>query len=247
MKILVISLPTASQRRLDVTVQFEKLGLEFEFFDAIDGRKGVPEKFHKYVNYQALDEFWRPLTTAEIACALTHAFACEYVFNSLEEPTIILEDDAILATDFAILVGSGLLEKSGFELVLLYHNNTRAVKWPKRELFAQYHLRVPLKAPWGAVAYFVTPTSARKIVDLSLPIAGVADWGFDILDLKTSCIVPRIVEHPPIEASQSTMTERGMLIEYPKHRRKTLWQKIFDKKYRRYFYRKVRSEWIYKP
>ncbi len=247
MRILVISLPGDEARRGAIAARLGELGLDFSFFDAIDGRDGLAPDLEPLVDRAALDAFWRPLTDAEIACSLTHAFACRKVAEDLREPTIILEDDALVGEDFARLARSGLLERTGHELVLLYHNNTRVVKWPKTRLFGGYTLRVPLKAPWGAVAYYVSPAGAATIAARSLPITGVADWGFDILEMRTSCIVPRIVEHPPIDPSQTTMPERDFDIKMPDKKRRTVWQKALDPKYRRYFFRKLRAEWIYKP
>lgn len=247
MKIIVTSLPDDTDRRQKIAARIDELGLDFEFFDAIDGRNGIPDQYENLVDREALKDFWRELTNAEIACALTHAFACKHVAENLAEPAIILEDDAILGDDFAALATSGQLEQSGFELILLYHHNTRVVKWPKKKLFGDYTLRVPLKAPWGAVAYFVSVDGAREIAERSLPIAGVADWGFDILDMKVSCVVPRVVEHPPIEPAQSTMRERNYDYSKLRRKRRTVWQKVRDPKYRRYFFRKIRGEWIYKP
>lgn len=246
MKIVVISLPDDAARRAEIGARLQELGLDHEFFDAIDGRQGVPVEYEPMLDRPAIESFWRRLTNGEIACALTHAFAARMVGEG-NEPAIILEDDAILPDDFARLVRSGLLEASGHDLVLLYHHNTRAVKWPRQPLFDGYELRVPLKAPWGAVAYYVSPEGARTIAARSLPIRGVADWGFDILDMKTSCIVPRIVEHPPYDINQTTMTDRDLENAVPVKPQKSVLQKMLDRKYRRYFYRKLRAEWIYKP
>jgi len=247
MHILVVSLPGSHARKSEISAHLTQLGLDFEIFDAIDGRDGVPAQFESQVDRGALATFWRELSDGEISCALSHALACKHIAENIRGPAIILEDDAILSADFARLATSGLLEKSERDLVLLYHHNTRAAKWPRPALFAPYHLRIPVKPPWGAVAYFVTCQTAETIAKRSLPIAGVSDWGFDILELRTGCVVPRIVEHPEFDIEQTTMKERGENDAIPAYRRRTMWNKAKDPKYRQYFYRKIRSEWIYRP
>ncbi len=247
MHILVITLPGDDKRKLEISSQLERHNLNFEYFDAIDGRNGFPEEYNDLVDYKALEKFWRKLTTAEIACSLTHAFACKHILDKNLGPTIILEDDAILSDGFGELVKSGALENSGDELILLYHHNTRVVKWPAKKLLNKYELRVPLKAPWGAVAYYVNSNAAKTILAQSLPVTGVADWGFDILDMKTSCIVPRVVEHPPVDHLQTNMVERDKIIIMPGKKRQSVLEKAMDRKYRRYFYRKIFSEWVYRP
>lgn len=247
MHILIINLPGDDARRLEISAQLEKQKLDFEFFDAIDGRKGVPAKFSELVDVEALEDHWRKITTTEIACALTHAFACKHIIDNISGPTIILEDDAILSEEFGEIVNSGALEKSKDDLILLYHHNTRVVDRPRKKLTDKHVLRMPLKAPWGAVAYYVTVKGAKTIYNRSIPITGVADWGFDILTMKTSCIVPRIVEHPPIEPSQTTMADRDHTAKMPEKNKRSVWAKAMDPEYRRYFFNKKNSEWIYRP
>jgi len=66
MKIFVISLKDLQYSRKKIESQMKKLGLNFEFFDAIDGRKGLPKKYEKYINRK------NSLSDAEYGCALSH-------------------------------------------------------------------------------------------------------------------------------------------------------------------------------
>jgi glycosyl transferase family 25 len=247
MKIVVISLPNDDERRNQIEKQLSDHGLEFQFFDAVASGEGIPAEYEHLIDRRGLDKFWRVLSNSEIGCALSHALACDHIHSELKEPAIILEDDAILNPDFGDLVRSGSLEASKFDLILLYHNNTRAVKWPKQNLFSGYTLRTPIKAPWGAVAYYVSSAGAGEIARRALPIASYADWPFDILEMKTSCIVPRIVEHPEVTIEQTTMKDRGVKKHFEIRRKRGVFEKLRDPKYRKYLVRKIRSEWIYKP
>ena len=50
MKIFVISLKDSKDRRKEMESQMKSLGLAFEFFDAIDGRQGLPNKYESMVD-----------------------------------------------------------------------------------------------------------------------------------------------------------------------------------------------------
>ena len=43
MKIFIVSLKDATQRRPNITKRMKDLGLPFEFFDAVDGRNRLSE------------------------------------------------------------------------------------------------------------------------------------------------------------------------------------------------------------
>ncbi|MEZ5776769.1 MAG: glycosyltransferase family 25 protein [Paracoccaceae bacterium] len=246
MKILIISLPDHAARRAPLIATLEGAGIAHEVFPAIDGRAGFPEQMAALVDTDALAALPRPLTNGEIACALSHALACRHIAEDLREPAIILEDDAIIGADFTEVVTSGALEAAGRDLILLYHNRTRVLRGWAQAICGRFQLRRPIKQPYGAVGYFVTPATARRIADQSLPIADVADWGLDILELDTVCIVPRIVGHPPVEPQQTTMRERADIMKHARVRKRGLFSKLTDFGYVRYAFQKWRSEWIYR-
>ena len=52
--------------------QLDKLGLEFEFFTAVDGRMLVGDELKNYSKKQSLKMTGRELSLGEIGCYLSH-------------------------------------------------------------------------------------------------------------------------------------------------------------------------------
>ena len=220
--------------------QSSRLGLDVEFFDAVDGRYGVPTQHKALVNRtDAQRRLGKVMTDAELSCALSHALLCKVIAEDPgTEGAIILEDDAIFSPDFADLVQSGELQNSTEDLILLYHSRARVFKNFSRQLFKGFHLRRPIGAPSGAVAYYVSRKGAQMIADKSLPVTGMADWGFDIALLDAKCIEPAIVQHPELRREQSTIRAIQEVT------RISLFAKLKNRTYRRYMVRKPFSERI---
>lgn len=93
MKIFVISLTTATERRKRVQKVMDEMHIHFEFFDAINGFNGLPERladlpddFHRNIFRS------RPLTPGEKGCYASHYLLWEKCLE-LNEPILILEDD----------------------------------------------------------------------------------------------------------------------------------------------------------
>jgi len=205
LKIYIISLLDSDLRRQTVLQQSHHLGLEFEFFDAVDGRAGMPAQYNALINRaDAQRRLGKVMTDAELACALSHSLLCKKIAEDFGiAGAVILEDDAILGPEFANLIQSGKLQSSAEDLVLLYHSRARVFKDFSRQLLGKLYLRRLIGAPSGAVAYYVSRKGAQAISNRSLPISGVADWGLDITLLDAKCIEPVIVQHPEIRLGET--------------------------------------------
>lgn len=90
----VLSLPTESARRHAVGLEFSRHGLAFEFVDAIDGR-GPPDPRlagHDSSSIHA-GRFKRPLSPAELACALGHRAIWQRIAEGQAPVALVCEDD----------------------------------------------------------------------------------------------------------------------------------------------------------
>ena len=86
LNIYIISLKD-SQRRKFQTKQFDELGLDFRFFDAIESCQ-VHEK-HNHNDWE------RPLKISEVACYKSHLELWKRTISN-QECSLILEDDALI-------------------------------------------------------------------------------------------------------------------------------------------------------
>uniref|UniRef100_A0A8D8E144 Glycosyltransferase 25 family member n=1 Tax=Culex pipiens TaxID=7175 RepID=A0A8D8E144_CULPI len=95
--IYMINLERRPERRLKMVNNFDALGLEVEYFPAVDGKKlnddvlreigveflpGYTDPYHK-----------RPMTMGEIGCFLSHYYIWERMVELGQEEVLVLEDD----------------------------------------------------------------------------------------------------------------------------------------------------------
>ncbi|MEZ5686115.1 MAG: glycosyltransferase family 25 protein [Paracoccaceae bacterium] len=92
--VYVISLQTALERRQGVRAEMARHGLWFEFVDAIDGASMTAAERNKaYDAYENSSAFKRPLSTGEIACALSHRAIWWRIASSKAPFAMVCEDD----------------------------------------------------------------------------------------------------------------------------------------------------------
>lgn len=166
MKILVINLKKATERRQFQTAQLKSLGLDFEIFDAINA---------DIAHEMRPKAYWRtgqrPLRETEKACFLSHRTCWKKVLET-GEPALILEDDALLSDKVPELLKS-LKAVQNFDIVNL---ETRARKiFVGKPLDTLDTIRPLYLNKDGAAAYILWPNGARKIIEQSDREVGLAD------------------------------------------------------------------------
>ena len=93
MKIYVISLERAVERRRRVESVLAARGIDFEFFNAVNGFDGLPTRLQAMPDDRHRVMFRsRPLTPGEKGCYASHFLLWEKCVE-LNEPILILEDD----------------------------------------------------------------------------------------------------------------------------------------------------------
>jgi glycosyl transferase family 25 len=168
---LVISMASSADRRALQLFQLQRLGLAFEFVDATTTADvPAPEMAH-------LQRRWaRRLRDTEVACALSHRRAWEIVSRSTE-PMLIIEDDAILATDTpAILQAAAALKN--VDCVNLETFGAKKTLGRRAPLgVGDYTVARIFRDSAGAAAYLLWPEGARKLLSsfkTMLPLADAA-------------------------------------------------------------------------
>ncbi|USV57701.1 glycosyltransferase family 25 protein [Aeromonas encheleia] len=93
MKIYVVSLEKAVERRRRVETVLSARSIEFEFFNAVNGFDGIPTRLQAMPDDRHRVMFRsRPLTPGEKGCYASHFLLWEKCVE-LNEPILILEDD----------------------------------------------------------------------------------------------------------------------------------------------------------
>jgi len=158
MKTFVISL----QRRPDRRELFQKtnVSLEYEPFDAIDGW----EINHQWLINNGFDTYkdWidpinnTHITHGEVACYLSHYYLWAKCI-ALNEPIIIIEDDAIVSDRFSIKEIEDVIVRRGYNFLYLgYREMGTSKKIDKTFVRPDY--------PYWTVGYVVTPESAKILI-----------------------------------------------------------------------------------
>lgn len=156
MKVVVISLKTATQRREFITEQMDGLAIPFQFFDALSPNDLDESLFLNRPKY---------LSKEAVATFETHRAAIKSVKGS-SEPVLILEDDAKCHYDDVVnrienylsvvprydMLFTGYIEKPGFG------DKERTEKTPLGDLFYS------IKNFIGFHSYVVNPISVDKIL-----------------------------------------------------------------------------------
>ncbi|EPG34688.1 glycosyltransferase family 25 protein [Acinetobacter colistiniresistens] len=94
MKKFVISLSTAHERRVHISSEFSKKGIDFDFFDAL-----TPEPAALFAQELSLNIDEYALTKGEVACFMSHVFLWQKMITDNIPHMAIFEDDIYLGED----------------------------------------------------------------------------------------------------------------------------------------------------
>lgn len=214
--VVVISLKRSEDRRQKITKRLQDLGLEFQFFDAIDGEdfplelEPMIDRSHK----QAKLILALPLSDGEVACALSHALVYKRIIDEGWDDCFILEDDAILSHEFTYLVRQGVLSKDRrIELATLCYGNHRAWYGASIDLGVGLTANRLATTPFSTVGYYLTKSTAIKLYGWAVPISMVADWPAPIhLWPGTYSITPMAVTVSDLETPSTLENGRRRVI-----------------------------------
>ena len=163
MKIFVISLPDAVERRERVARQLGELGLAFEFFDAMRGEQVIAARYFEHCD----EEEWllntgHPMSLGEVGCFASHRSMWQKCIE-LDEPLMIMEDDFQLLPGFAGAVEqvAGNISECGF---IRLQSETRARK-QRIAARGDYTLWRYTKVPHSCMCNSMTPEVAQKLIE----------------------------------------------------------------------------------
>lgn len=215
MKIFIINLEHAHERRDSVERQMAALGLEYEFIPAVYGKHLSPEeRAQKYDDSKAFRNQCRSLVDAEIGIALSHINIYERIINEDISSACILEDDVILPENFAEMLS--LLEETVSadlpEIILLSHAETKGAGRKIGNVGIK-----DFKTGFYASSYIVNNLGARALREELFPVGDVADcWDrlrrHKVIDIKV--VTPPLVTQNRAEFGSSTTDEINLNYKY---------------------------------
>ncbi len=194
--LLVYHYTSAVNRRNSIKQQFTKLNIEFEFFDAIDGRKEPHYLFHNYNNEKRLIRKGYPLNKGELGCFASHYLMWEKCLE-LNKPIIVIEDDAQLNDNFKSFYNSTEKFLLQYEYMRLFVNG-RYRRFKELDEIQNFKVVRYLRGPAATRAYIITPSAAKKFS------ASAAEWLYAVDDFmdqfwsnQVACIgiMPGVVQN----------------------------------------------------
>jgi glycosyl transferase family 25 len=162
LKLFVISLPDAAERRERAARQLGELGLAFEFFDAMRGEQVMADGYFERCDAgEWLLNTGHPMSLGEVGCFASHRSMWQKCVE-LGEPMMIMEDDFQLLPGFsgAVETVAGNISEYGF---IRLQSEARAKK-RRVATCGNYTLWRYTKVPHSCMCNSVTPEVAERLV-----------------------------------------------------------------------------------
>ena len=204
MKVFVINMAKDVRRRQDMTRQLDRLGLDYEFFEAIDGKKIDESLLLEIANKDSLEETQkRPIE--ELRGMIGGTYSNYLVYQRMMKEDIqracILEDDIILSSDFKeyldYIEGEiGENEIVSFHTLLFSEISLN----PTGRTYKECELMTPVPAAVrGAQGYVVTKHCASQLMKEMIPIKDFPDcfnrYHLFCPDVQIRVLYPFVMRH----------------------------------------------------
>jgi GR25 family glycosyltransferase involved in LPS biosynthesis len=218
LKIFVINLERAQDRRLAMKKQLDAFNIPFEFFPAIDGQHLTPADLALYSSAETLRIHGRDLSRNEIGCALSHLSIYQLLLNAPFDECLILEDDVRIHAalwevlearknlpadwEFVNFITDAVEEPLGVPIVGIYQA-TRFTEWAN-----------------GCCVNLVNKKGAAKLLAAAYPIRFAADGLTGITavtNLISYGVQPRVASLEDVPSTiwtQDTTTKKIKVISF---------------------------------
>ncbi|CAM2826484.1 glycosyltransferase family 25 protein [Vibrio neptunius] len=238
MKIFVISLKRSPERRDYIKKQLDQLDIDFEFFDAVDGRAEPPHKL--FENYNYFKRLWltsgRMPSKGELGVYGSHYLLWKKSIE-LDEPIIVFEDDAAILPSFpsSLKVVDEKVEHYGF--LRLEPKTDKGVLCLKEE-GDNFSISFMTNNFGGLRCYAISPRAAKKLVSKSerwcMPVDNYVGSLY-LHDMPSYILSPAVVENPQEFATTIQLGEESKAMWYRKPTRElySLYRKIVLRIYNR--------------
>ncbi len=209
MKIAVVNMEDAAERRQRISAALDALGLPFEMFRAVDGRRLAPEQ-EALVDYTGFRRDGWSVRAGALGCWLSHRALLTKMVRNGPEIMAVLEDDLALAPELPAVLDA--LERSADSLGIVFLHRGRTVRRfvPYCRLETGHRLGWLRWSHFGTQSYVITRPAARRFLDvfphvrLDIDRALAAYWRTGI---ATYCVRPPVVRHLVAEDGNHSIIE----------------------------------------
>jgi glycosyl transferase family 25 len=218
-EIVVISLPSATERRRKIEGLFEGTGLNWSYFDA---HTSLQHAGLRYDLSEVKKRFGRTLSVPEIAVCSSHvAVLSDFLERGSTEYVLVLEDDVIFDTDFPLDEFSAFCSEKGIDYIRLFGKHyAEAVRLG---FFFDRSIVRYKSSPAGAQAYLMSKAGTRRFLESYRSIDATVDLAMDrfwTLQLPIYSIFP----YPIIERYSPTSIPMPPYVRELNSRENLVWQ-----------------------
>lgn len=168
MKICVISLKRSPERRENIKKQLDALGLEFEFFDAVDGRAEPPHQL--FSNYDYAKRLWltsgKLPSRGELGCYASHYLIWQKCVRS-KQSILVIEDDASINSNISRFLSTIEQKVNQYGFLRLEPETERCELFAKEEC-SEYSISFMSNNFGGTRSYAIAPHAAQKLIEGSV-------------------------------------------------------------------------------
>ncbi len=164
--IFIINLPRDAHRRDIMSARLDKTGLNYEFFEAVDGYALDPDDQPFYDRKKRMRYFGRDLLPGELGCLLSHRNIYAKMDAENIPYAVVLEDDVIFEPEFPQVLTALLQTKIKWDVIRflgsekIYARGCRKIA----PLTGKYQLARLPTAPGGAHGYLLSLKAARVML-----------------------------------------------------------------------------------
>lgn len=222
MRIVLISLERATERRRRMAEEFSRIGLDYEIRPARDART-LTDEDRAFVDRAARERLGlHPVPDGSLACTLSERATMHDLVRNGPESMAVFEDDARFEAGLPAVLQALERQTHRFDIVKLQRRNLRRPFIPTMSLPTGHRLGRVRFSDFGSEGYVVTREAARLLLeriprmvrDLDHELSYFWENGLDVLYLD-----PPVVREDPKYGSQIHETRSA---ERLAHRRERL-------------------------
>lgn len=163
--IFIVSLAQSTDRREKISERLDALGLDYKFFDAIDGATLDIATLPDYEGRKRRLFFGRDMSAGEIGCLLSHRAIYSHLVEQNIPAAVVLEDDSLLEDDLPEVLPALAALPVEWDLIR-FIGRDKIYRKSKRlgPVHGPYHLTRLSGTPGGAYGYMLKQSGARKLL-----------------------------------------------------------------------------------
>ncbi len=205
MRMFVINLARAKDRRQRISQQFAKVGLKPEFHEAVDGKHLTAEHYAEVDRRTRRRMGLRPQADGSIANWLSQRQVMREIVQNGPETAAIFEDDAELAPELPSVLAVLERRPISFDIVKLNRRTPSKAFIPYNQLSTGHNIGRVRYHDFGTEGYVITRASAHRFLEAIPKMMWEMDQAINNYwenGLNIYYLDPPVVFHTGVQASQ---------------------------------------------